>query len=104
MGRPPLTMPSSTATDCLSNEEMLRRYKQAVEKAVRRLPVKNGVIDIDSIWVETSIPYDLLHEILARDDLTLPESVERVNPKSLVGEKSAPPRRRKGPRKGSVRN
>jgi len=50
---------------------MLARYKQAVERAIPHVPVKNGVVEIDSLWVETSIPYTLLLEILARNDLIL---------------------------------
>jgi hypothetical protein len=88
----------------VSREEMLLRYRRAVEKAMRRVPVKNGVVDIDSIWVETSIPYDLLQEILSRDDLVLPENVERVNTKSHAGEKSGKQRRTKGPRGDKVRD
>ncbi len=63
---------------------MLSRYKRAVEAAIARLPVKNGVVDIDSVWVETSIPYDILQEILTRQDLVLPENVERINMKSTI--------------------
>lgn len=62
--------------------DMLLRYKDAVERAIPHLPVKNGVVDIDSIWVETSLPMGLLRTLLQRDDLKLPENVERVNLKS----------------------
>lgn len=58
---------------------MLLRYKNAVERAIPHLPVKNGVVDIDSIWVETSLPLALLRELLKRTDLELPENVERIN-------------------------
>ena len=80
---------------------MLSRYKQAVERVIPHLPVRNGVVDIDSVWVETSIPYQLLGEILARDDLALPENVQRINTKSRVrtgeerGRKARKSRRRK---------
>ena len=73
------------------NEEILANYKQAVERAIARLPVRNGVVDIDAIWTETSIPYDLLRTLLQREDLKLPENVERINLKSHV---------RKGERRG----
>ena len=63
-------------------EAMLLRYKDAVERAIHHLPVKNGVVDIDSIWVETSLPLGLLRTLLQRNDLKLPENVERVNLKS----------------------
>jgi hypothetical protein len=85
---------------------MVLRYKQAVEKAIARLPAKNGVVDIDSIWVETSLPYDLLQEILTRDDLVLPEHVERINIKSRVraGEQLGEPQRTRGRRRNKVRD
>jgi hypothetical protein len=73
------------------NEEILANYKQAVERAIARLPVRNGVVDIDAIWTETSIPYDLLRTLLQHEDLRLPENVERINLKSHV---------RKGERRG----
>lgn len=84
-------------------DDMSLRYKDAVERAIPRVPVKNGVVDIDSIWVETSLPHDLLHSILRREDLKLPANVERINLKSRVqqGERRAKPRRR---RKRKVRN
>ena len=96
----------STNTE-LNEEEMLASYKLAVERAIPHVPVKNGVVEIDSIWVETSIPYTLLREILARDDLVLPENVQRINTTSRVrtGEqrgKKRKPRRRK--KKNKVRN
>ena len=64
---------------------MLGRYKDAVERTLPRLAVKNGMVDIDSVWVETSIPYDILQEILTREDLVLPENVQRINTQSRVG-------------------
>jgi len=66
------------------SDEMIANYKTAVERAIPHLPVKNGVVDIDSIWIETSIPYELLEGILRREDLELPENVERINRKSRV--------------------
>ena len=82
--------------------EMAGSYKQGVEKAITRLPVKNGVINIDSIWVETSIPYEILNVILRREDLVLPDNVERINMKSNVRTKEqlrkSRRRRRRKPR------
>jgi len=77
-------------------ETMLLRYKEAVERAIPHLPVKNGVVDIDSIWVETSLPIGLLRSLLKRTDLKLPENVERVNLKSRTqgGPRRGKPRRR----------
>jgi len=66
---------------------MSLRYKEAVERVIGRVPVKNGVVDIDSIWIETSLPYTILEEILRRDDLKLPENVERINLTSRIRRK-----------------
>ncbi len=66
------------------DEEMAASYKQAIERAIAHLPVKNGVVNIDSIWIETSIPYKILDELLRRDDLELPDNVDRINLKSNV--------------------
>ena len=83
-------------------EEMADSYKQAIEKALSRLPVKNGVINIDSIWVETSIPYEILNVLLRSEDLVLPDNVERINMKSNVRTKEqirkSRRRRRRKPR------
>lgn len=76
--------------------DMTLCYKQAVERVIPHLPIRNGVVDIDSIWVETSLPYDLLQSILRRDDLELPDNVERINLKSRIdqGARSGKSRRR----------
>jgi len=96
----------NTATEGFTKEEMLTRYKQAVERAIPHLAVKNGVVNIDSIWVATSIPYDLLQEILAREDLILPENVERISIRSRVhaGEQGGKPRGRTKSGRRKVRN
>lgn len=78
--------------------EMSASYKTAIERAMPRLPVKNGIIDIDSIWIETSIPYELLQEILRKDDLRLPDNVERINLKSRVEQKPTEQGGRRGSR------
>jgi len=71
-----------TTHELFDAKAMGQRYKDAVERAIPHLPVKNGVVDIDSIWVETSIPYEILRDLLQRGDLALPENVERINLKS----------------------
>ena len=87
------------------NDEMNTSYKQAIERAITHLPVKNGVINIDSIWVETCIPYEILNEVLRQDDLVLPDNVDRINLKSNVRakeqtRKSRRRRKRKAKAKG----
>ena len=85
------------APEGLANEEMLLRYKQTVERVIPHLPAKNGVVDIDSIWVETSIPFELLQAILTQPDLALPDHVERINTKSKLrfGEQSGHSKRKR---------
>ena len=77
--------------------EMEASYKQAIERAISHLPVKNGVITIDSIWIETCIPYEILNEVLRRSDLVLPDNVDRINLKSNVRakEQTRVPRQRR---------
>jgi len=83
------------------DEEMTASYKQAIEKAIAHLPVKNGVINIDSIWIETTIPYEILNELLRRDDLELPDNVDRINLKSNVRTKEQVRKSRRRRRKKS---
>lgn len=54
-------------------------YKRAIEKALPLLPVKNGMIDIRDIWLETSLPMDLIKEIVQSDDLKLPKNVKGIS-------------------------
>ena len=83
------------------DEEMTASYKQAVERAIAHLPVKNGVINIDSLWIETTIPYGILNELLRRDDLELPDNVDRINLKSNVRAKEQVRKSRRRRRKKS---
>lgn len=86
------------------NEEMKANYKLAVEKAIAHLPVKNGVINIDSIWVATSLPYGILNEVLRQDGLVLPDNVDRINLKSNVREeKQSRPQRRRRKKKAKAK-
>ena len=85
-------------------EEMRANYKLAVEKAIAQLPVKNGVINIDSIWVATSLPYEILNEVLKQDELVLPDNVDRINLKSNVrAQKQARPKRRRRKKKAKAK-
>jgi hypothetical protein len=99
-------MGNASLSDTLNDGTMLARYKRAVEQAITRVPVKNGVVDIDSIWVEASIPFDLLRQVLARPDLALPENVERINTKTRIreGEPSGTRRKTKRHRRRKVRH
>ncbi len=96
-------MTNGEKTDSQMDEEMLDRYKVAVERALLRVPVKNGVVEINSVWVETSLPYDLLEMILRRDDLQRPPNVERIQFRTL-GQQGEPSGSGKRRRRRQVRN
>jgi len=84
------------------DDKMEQSYKQAIERAISHLPAKNGVVSIDSIWVETSIPQDILLTLLERGDIELPDRVERINMKSSFpksSSRSRSRRRRRRPRR-----
>jgi hypothetical protein len=81
-------------------QDLDEAYKRAVERAITRIPVKNGVVSIDSIWVETSLPFEVLHRVLKVEGLVLPGNVERVNTKSNVRARASLP---SAPSGGSTR-
>ncbi len=53
-------------------------YRRAIERAMERVPVRNGVVALRDLWLETSLPQDLLVEVLQEDGVCLPPHVERV--------------------------
>ena len=56
----------------------MEKYKKAIEKTMAEIPVENGTINLENLWLELTLPEDLMIEILTRDDLVLPGNVERV--------------------------
>lgn len=54
-------------------------YRRAIEKAMERVPVRNGVVALRDLWLETSLPQDLLVEMLQENGLQMPPHVERVD-------------------------
>ncbi|OGF52769.1 MAG: hypothetical protein A2Z21_00245 [Candidatus Fraserbacteria bacterium RBG_16_55_9] len=56
----------------------LGKYKKAIEKAIPEIPVENGAITLEAIWLETALPEDLIIEVLTGNDIALPANVERV--------------------------
>jgi len=64
-------------------EEELARlregYCRALEKAFERVPVRNGIVSIEDLWLETAIPMDLIAELLESDGVKIPPHVERVD-------------------------
>lgn len=59
-------------------EAYRQRYREAIERVLPELPVKNGTISVDSIWRETSLPRDLIIEIVKEGGLALPPTVEQI--------------------------
>jgi hypothetical protein len=59
-------------------EEEREKYKQAIEQAIVELPVEDGTVSLESIWLETSLPQDLILEVLKEGQLNLPLNVERI--------------------------
>ncbi|MGB9757328.1 MAG: hypothetical protein ACPLRP_02470 [Candidatus Bipolaricaulaceae bacterium] len=54
-------------------------YCRALEKAFERVPVRNGVVSVQDLWLETAIPVDLIVELLESDGVKIPPHIERVD-------------------------
>jgi hypothetical protein len=54
-------------------------YCRALEKAFEHVPVCNGVVSVEDLWLETAIPVDLIVELLESDGVKIPPHVERVD-------------------------
>ena len=54
------------------------RYAKASEEALDRLAAKNGVVDMRQIQLETSVPKDLIIEVLDRDMVDFPERIGEI--------------------------
>ncbi|MBS3736054.1 MAG: hypothetical protein V5A87_02670 [Candidatus Bipolaricaulota bacterium] len=54
------------------------RYAGAVEEALNRLAAKNGAVDTRQIQLETSVPKDLIIEVLDRGMVDFPERIDEI--------------------------
>ncbi|HDI11672.1 MAG TPA: hypothetical protein ENF77_05100 [Candidatus Acetothermia bacterium] len=54
-------------------------YKRAIEAALGRVPVRNGVVRLHDLWLETALPRDLIVELLREDEIRLPPHVKRID-------------------------
>jgi len=54
-------------------------YCRALEKAFEHVPVRNGTVSVEDLWLETAIPMDLIVELLESDGVKIPPHVERVD-------------------------
>ena len=59
-------------------EAQIEKYRRAIEQTVAKLPVVDGSVSLESIWLETSLPRDLIAEIVQQGKLHLPENVRRI--------------------------
>ncbi|MEJ5228805.1 MAG: hypothetical protein WHT65_02285 [Pseudothermotoga sp.] len=55
------------------------RYAKAIEKVIGTIVQRERYdVDISEIWIETSIPQDLIVEILEKFPLQLPETLHSI--------------------------
>lgn len=54
-------------------------YRRAIERALERVPVRNGVVSIRDLWIETALPIELIGDLLQTDGIQLPPHVVRVD-------------------------
>ncbi|MBC7098445.1 hypothetical protein H5T52_04930 [Candidatus Bipolaricaulota bacterium] len=54
-------------------------YRRAIEAALTRVPVHDGVVSVRDIWIETSLPVDLVVELLKENGIRFPPHVKRVD-------------------------
>lgn len=56
----------------------LNKYVKTVEGALPQLSVEDGVIVLEDLWLETSLPRDLLRHIIKHHRFAWPYNVERI--------------------------
>lgn len=60
------------------NEFNYERYADAVEEALDRVAAKNGKVRIRQIQLETSVPKDLILEVLNREIVDFPDRIDQI--------------------------
>ncbi len=56
----------------------MQNYARAIEKTLAEVPVVNGVVDLEALWMELGLPRDLIIEVFETMEIKLPPHVERV--------------------------
>lgn len=59
-------------------KDAMENYARAVEKTLAEVPVVNGVVDLEALWMELALPRDLIIEVFETMEIKLPPHVERV--------------------------
>lgn len=54
------------------------RYAGAVEEALTKVAAKNGAVQIRQIQLETSVPKDLIVEVLDRNIVEFPDRIDQI--------------------------
>ncbi|MFW6111635.1 MAG: hypothetical protein ACOC7Z_01305 [Candidatus Bipolaricaulota bacterium] len=65
----------------MQNEEVgfdYKRYAGAIEEALGRVAAKNGVVSIRQVQLETSVPKDLIVEVLDKDLVEFPDRIDKI--------------------------
>jgi|YNPNPStandDraft_1061719.scaffolds.fasta_scaffold123647_2 hypothetical protein len=58
--------------------DAMQNYARAIEKTLAEVPVVNGIVDIEALWMELGLPRDLIIEVFQTMEIKLPPHVERV--------------------------
>ena len=54
------------------------RYAGAVEEALTKVAAKNGAVQIRQIQLETSVPKDLIIEVLDKNIVEFPDRIQEI--------------------------
>jgi hypothetical protein len=54
-------------------------YRLAIERALERVPVRNGVVLLRDLGLWTSLPEDLIIDLLRENGVRMPEHVQRID-------------------------
>jgi hypothetical protein len=58
--------------------EVIDHYIKAVSECIPELNVIDGVLDLNEVWLQTSLPVDLLVQIVKECPIKWPSNVERI--------------------------
>ncbi|HEU68673.1 MAG TPA: hypothetical protein ENN53_05630 [Candidatus Acetothermia bacterium] len=54
-------------------------YRRAIERALECVPVRNGVVSLRDLWIETALPMELIADLLQADGIQIPPHIVRVD-------------------------
>ncbi|HEW92950.1 MAG TPA: hypothetical protein ENF81_10505 [Thermotogaceae bacterium] len=62
-----------------SDEQEIEKYVRAVESSLLKVPIRQGNhVYLSDIWLVTSLPKDLIVEIIKKYQIELPENVKTI--------------------------